>query len=325
MADQGFTNTSVETLPGLLVRQSRRLLRIMYLQALLLAVTYVMGVWLATVMAAQITVTEPEVVLHVTLACTFASITAALGFLAMLQRQRDVAVLNLLLFLAMVVAGVTGFALLGDLSSGAQVTMTNITMATVAGFGMPVTGYSMAKEARIVRSGRADVMVEPSAASALAMIALVALALTVVAGVSTMTIALSASLAALYATAVAIHFGLAAVTISLSLGVFVLAILEGPSNGTRPSKVTMQRALFGMFALAAASLAGGAGVIAAGLVPGAGGGLSYIVMMGETVSVVYGFLILVLASPFGGPRALEGDAASGAPRARAADGDGGSP
>lgn len=298
MAKQGFTNTSVETLPGLLVRQSRRLLRIMYLQALLLAVTYVMGVWLATVMAAQITVTEPEVVLHVTLACTFASITAALGFLAMLQRQRDVAVLNLLLFLAMVVAGVTGFALLGDLSSGAQVTMTNLTMATVAGFGMPVTGYSMAKEARIVRSGRADVMVEPSAASALAMIALVALALTVVAGVSTMTIALSASLAALYATAVAIHFGLAAVTISMVLGVLVLSMFE--AAGPQSQRVPRQRALFAILGLAAVCMAGGAGVIAAGLVPGAGATTTYLVMMGEAVAFVYGFLVLAITTPFKG-------------------------
>lgn len=298
MTEQEYANTSDDVLPGLLVRQARRLLRLMYLQALVLAVTYVMGVWLATVMAAQITVTEPEVILHVALASTFASLTVALAFLAMLQRQRDVAALNAALFLAMVVAGVSGFLLLGDLSSGAQVTMTNLTMISVIGFGMPVTGYSVAKESRIVRSSEAGGL-DPSPATGLAFFALLAVALTVIAGVSTRTVALSASLSALYATAVAIHFGLAAVTISLSLGVFVLSVFEGSGRGPQPARPAVQKALFAIMALAAASLAGGAGVIAAGLVPGAGATTTYLVMMGEAAAFIYGFLILAIAPPFG--------------------------
>jgi hypothetical protein len=298
MTSQGLTNASHDVLPGLFVRQTRRLLTLMYAQAFFLAVTYVMGVWLAVVMASSIAVTQPEVVVHVVLASTLASLTAALGFLAMLQHQKDIAFLNTAFFLVIITAGVAGFLLLGNPSSGAQVTVTNLTMMSVAGFGMPVTGYSIDKEARIVRSDGADREVEGSPAAGLAMVALVALAITAVAGVSTRTIALSSSLAALYSTAVAIHFGLAAVTISLLLGVLVLSMFEG--SVAPPLHVSRQRGLFAIFGLAAVCMAGGAGVIAAGLVPGAGATTTYLVMMGEAVAFAYCFLVLVLAAPFDG-------------------------
>ena len=297
MISQEYTNTSADVLPALVVRQTRRLLTLMYAQALFLAVTYVMGVWLAIVLASSIGVTEPEVVVHVILASTLASLTISLGVLAMLQHQRDVAFLNIVFFLVIVGAGVAGFMLLGDTSSGAQVTMTNLTMVAVAAFGMPVTGYSMDKEARIVRASGVD-SGEGSAAAGLAMIGLIALAITAAAGVSTRVIALSSSLAALYATAVAIHFGLAAVTISTVLGVLVLSMFEG--SDPQGQRVPRQRALFAILGLAAVCMAGGAGVIAAGLVPGAGATTIYLVMMGEAVAFVYGFLILAITAPFEG-------------------------
>lgn len=297
MTMEEHTNTSADTLPELFVRQTRRLLRVMYVQAFLLVLTYVMGVWLATVMATQVAITQQEVILHVTLASALASLTIALAFLAVLQHQRDIAGLNFALFLAIVLAGVTGFLVLGDTSSGSQVAMTNLTMISSIGVGMPVTGYSIAKEARIVRANGHD-KGESSSASAMAFLALLALSMTVVAGVSTRAIALASSLASLYATAVAIHFGLAAVTISLVLGVLVLSLVEGSVAGTQSPQLARQKALFAILGLAAVSLAGGAGVIAAGLVPSSGGGMSYIVMMGEAATLVYGFLILAIATPF---------------------------
>ena len=299
MTSRDYVNTSAETLPAHFVRQTKRLLTLMYAQAFFLAVTYAMGVWLAVAMASSIGVTQPEVVVHVVLASTLASLTVSLGFLAVLQRQRDIALLNIAFFLVIVLAGVAGFMLLGDTSSGGQVTATNLTMIAVAGFGMPITGYSMDKEARIVRSDGID-QGEGSPAAGLAMIALIALGFTAVAGVSTRAIALSSALAALYSTSVAIHFGLAAVTISLLLGVLVLSAFEG--SVSQPQGLSRQRALFAIFGLAAVSMAGGAGVVAAGLVPGAGATITYPAMMGEAVAFAYGFLVLAITAPFKGRR-----------------------
>ncbi|MCL5672828.1 MAG: hypothetical protein JRN56_05425 [Nitrososphaerota archaeon] len=297
MTSQGYTNTTADVLPALVVRQTRRLLTLMYAQAFFLAVTYLVGVWLAIVMASSIGVTQPEVVVHVILASTLASLTASLGFMAVLQHQKDIAFLNIAFFLVIVGAGVAGFMLLGDTSSGAQVTMTNLTMVSVAAFGMPITGYSMDKEARIVRANGVD-SGEGSPAAGLAMLGLIALAITAAAGVSTRVIALASSLASLYATAVAIHFGLAAVTISMVLGVLVLSMFE--AAGPQSQRVPRQRALFAILGLAAVCMAGGAGVIAAGLVPGAGATTTYLVMMGEAVAFVYGFLVLAITTPFKG-------------------------
>lgn len=295
-AAKDLNNATAELLPGLLVPQTRRILHLMYAQSFFLVVTYVLGIWLATIMAAQVAVTQPEVIVHVALASTFASLTIALAFLALLQHQRGIAALNLALFLVMVLAGVTGFLLLGNTSSSSQVTITNLTMMSGVGVAMPVTGYSMAKEARIVRSGGAGGG-EPSPAVGISLVALLALSMTAMAGVSTRAVSLASSLAGVYDTAVAVHFGLAAITMSLVLGVLVLSIFEGTASGARSPQLARQRALFAVFGLASVSFAGGAGVIAAGLVPGSSGGTSYLVMMGEAAAFVYAFLILVITAP----------------------------
>ena len=85
------------------------LIYLMYLQGLFLALTYVVGVWLATEVQ-DISVTQPEVLIHGLVSCTCASLTAAVGFLAALQRQREVLWSNLALFIFTLIAGVTGFA-----------------------------------------------------------------------------------------------------------------------------------------------------------------------------------------------------------------------
>lgn len=303
-------NTSEDTLPELRVRQTRRLLHLMYVQASFLALTYVLGVWLATTLAAQVSVTLPEVVIHVAVASTFASLTAALAFLAILQRLKWVAGLNLLLFLVTVGVGITGFVLLGDASSATQASMTNLSMAVGIGIGMPVTGYSIAKAARIVQSnGQSEA--ESSPASAMAFLAIVALSLTAIGGVATRATALATALNSFYGTAVTIHFALAAVTVSLVLGVLVFSVLEGLSTGSSSPQLVQQRVVFSLLGLAAASLAGGAGVIAAGVVAVSSAGMSYVVLMAEVAVLVYASLILVIAAPFrlrpvkGGPSGMD--------------------
>lgn len=268
----------------------------LYIQAIFLALTYVFGIWLATVVGTKISVTQPDVIIHVTMASTFASLTAAIAFLAALQREKLVASLNLVLFLVMALAGFTGFALLGNVSSSSQITITNFTMIAAMGFGMPVTGYSIFKVKKMVRTKGQGVMIH-SSVTAMAILALVSLPLTVIAGVATRTIALLTALTSVYATAIAIHFAFATVTASLVLGVLVLSVIEGLFSGLSSRQLVEQRVAFSILGLAAVSLAGGAGIIAAGFTA-VSGGISYIVLMAEVAVLVYASMILVIAAPF---------------------------
>ncbi len=285
-----------EVLPEVRDLHTQRLLRLMYIQAVFLGLTYVFGIWLATVVGTKISVTQPDVIIHVTMASTFASLTAAVAFLAALQREKLIAGLNLLLFLVMVLAGFTGFTLLGNVSSASQITITNFTMIAVMGFGMPVTGYSIFKVTGMVRTKGQGGMSQ-SSVTAMSILALISLPLTVIAGVATRTIALATALTSLYATAIAIHFAFAAVTASLVLGVLVLSVVEGLFSGLSSRRLVQQRVAFSILGLASVSLAGGAGIIAAGFTA-VSSSISYIVLMAEVAVLVYASMILVIAAPF---------------------------
>lgn len=295
MALQENVYASDEVLPEVRILQTRRLLRLMYIQALFLALTYVFGIWLATVVGTQISVIQPDVIIHVTMASTFASLTAAIAFLAALQREKVIASLNLVLFLVMVLAGFTGFLLLGNTSSANQITITSFSMIAAMGIGMPATGYSISKATRTVKA-KAQGGMKPSSVTAMALLTLVSLSLTVIAGVATRTISLATALTSLYATAVAIHFAFAAVTVSLVLGVLVLSVLEGLFTDSSPQFVR-QKVAFSILGLAAVSLAGGAGIVAAGVVAVNSAGISYIVLMAEVAVLVYASMILLIAAP----------------------------
>ena len=297
MALQEIVYASDEVLPEEHLLQTRRLLHLMYIQALFLGLTYVFGIWLATVVGTHISFTQLDLIMHVTMASIFASLTAAAAFVAMLQREKLVASLNLVLFLVMVLAGFTGFVLLGNISSANQFTITNFAMMGAIGFGMPVTGYSIARVKRLVRT-KAQGGMKHSSVTAMALLTLISLPLTVIAGVTTMTISLASSLTSLYPLAVAIHFAFAAVTVSLVLGVLVLSVLEGVFSASSSQQLVQQRVAFSILGLAAVSLAGGTGIIAAGILAVNSAGISYIVLMAEVAVLVYASMILVIAAPF---------------------------
>jgi len=277
-------NPLEESSSVLRLKQTRLLLYLMYIQAIFLGLTYVVGVWLATTVN-DISVTQPEVIVHGIVSCSFASLTAAVGFLGALHRRKDISIWNLALFAITVIAGVTGFAFLGDTSNTFQKTITNLSMIATVGIGMPVTGYSLSKVSSIVRSnGRDEKNTSPT--SAMSYLALGALSLTIIAGVATRTISL-------YAFAVVAHFSLAALTVSLVLGVLVLSVLEGSSDDSSSSQLVQQRVGFSLLSLAAISIAGGVGVVTI-----FSAGVSYVVVMAEVAVLVYAFLILAIAAPF---------------------------
>jgi hypothetical protein len=123
-------------------QMTKPILYFLYAQAILLIVTYSVGVWLATELHGA-TITTPALVAHGILACGFALMSAVIGFLALVEKQKGVAVSNLALFAVTVVAGATGFAFLGNNSSANQILVTNLAMMTAIGAGIPLTGYSL--------------------------------------------------------------------------------------------------------------------------------------------------------------------------------------
>lgn len=277
-------NPLEESNSALRLRQTKQLMYLMYIQAFFLAFTYVVGVWLATTVN-DISVTQPEVIAHGVLSCSFASLTAGVGFLALLRHQKEISTWNLTLFFITVLAGVTGFAFLGDTSNAFQKTITNLSMILTVGIGFPVTGFSLSKVTRMVRSNGRDEK-DTSPISAMSYLALGALSLTVIAGVATRTISL-------YEFAVVAHFSLAALTVSLVLAVLVLSVLEGSSSDSSTSQLVQQRVGFSFLSLAAISIAGGVGVVTI-----FSAGVSYVVVMAEVAVLVYAFLILAAAAPF---------------------------
>ena len=264
-------------------QRARWILYFIYLQALFLVLTFIIGVWLGTELHGA-TITTPDLIVHGIFASGFGLLSAVVGFLAAIENQKRVAVSNLALFFITVVAGATGFAFLGNNSSSNQILVTNLSMMTTIGIAMPITGYSVAKISRSARGLRSDE--HTSLSSIMTYFALVALSFTVIAGTAVETIAL-------YAFAVVLHVGLAALTVSLVLGIVVLSVLEGSTlNKSGPRTWVPQRVVYSLLGLAAISIAGGDGVITVTV-----GGVSYVVVMAELTVLVYSFLLLSIEAP----------------------------
>lgn len=262
-------------------RRNKQLMLLVVVQAAFLAVTYAAGVWLSTEVH-NASLTLPEVVLHGVTSAGFAILTGLVGFLAAVQGKRTIALANGLLFAVTVVAGASGFSFLGDITNAMGISVTNLSMMTAVGLGMPVTGLSLSVLSHEVRGEEHEL----SSAPMMIYMALGALSLTIIAGAAVPS-------ASLYATAVAAHVGLAALTVSLVLGVLIVTVLEGAeTTGSRPRWVP-QRVGYSLLSLAAISIAAGDGVIAV-----TGGGLSYIIVMGEVGVLVYAFLLFAIAAPY---------------------------
>src|SRR5271157_2391709 len=123
--------------------RARQLAYMVYLQVAFLAATYVVGIWVTTeVQGAAITV--PEVIEHGVASSGFAVLTGLVGFMAAVQGRRGVALANLTLFAVTLVGGTAGFFFLANTSDPLTIEATNLTMMAAVGFGMPVTGYSLA-------------------------------------------------------------------------------------------------------------------------------------------------------------------------------------
>ncbi len=261
--------------------RAKQLAYIVYLQAAFLAATYIVGIWLTTEVQGA-TIAMPEVIEHGVASSGFAVLTGLVGFLAALQRRRNIAIANLILFAVTVIGGAVGFYFLSNTSDTNVIEFTNFTMMAAVGFGMPITGYSMA-----TLTGAAKGMEHESrsAVSLMIYMALVSLAMTVVAGAFTLT-------AAYYTVAVVIHVGFAALATSLTLGVLLLSVLEGAGN--KLGMWVPQRVVFAFLGLASVSIAGADGVVTI-----YGGGISYVVVMAEVGILVYAFLILASGAPFG--------------------------
>jgi hypothetical protein len=264
-------------------QRARQILSFIYLQAVFLILTYVVGVWLATEIHGS-TITTPELIAHGVLASGLALCSVIVGFLAILQNQRRVGFSNLALFFISVVGGATGFAFLGNNSSSDQILVTNLSMISTIGIAMPITGYSLAKISRSASASKSKERNSPSII--MAYLALVSLSFTIVAGTAVETISL-------YAFAVVLHVGLAALTVSLVLGIVVLSVLEGSTMSNSESRSWVpQRVVFSLLGLAAISIAGGDGVITVTV-----GGVSYVVIMAELTVLVYSFLLLTIEAP----------------------------
>jgi hypothetical protein len=261
-------------------RRNRQLMLLVVVQAAFLAVTYAAGVWLSTEVH-NASITLPEVILHGLTSAGFALLTGLVGFLAAVQRKRGIALANLILFVLTLVAGASGFSFLGNITDPTGITITNISMMTAIGLGMPVTGYSLSILSQEIRGEEHG----PSSTPVMIYMALGALSLTIIAGAAVPS-------APLYATAVAAHVGLAALTVALVLGVLIITVLEGTEETGKP-RWAPQRVGFSLLSLAAISLAAGDGVIGV-----TGGGLPYIVVMGEVATFAYAFLLFAIAAPY---------------------------
>lgn len=264
-------------------QRATQILYFIYIQALFLVLTFIVGVWLVTEIHGA-TLTTPEFIVHGILASGFGLLSAVVGFLAALENQKRVAISNLALFFVTLVAGASGFAFLSNNSSANQILITNLAMMSTIGIAMPITGYSLAKISSSARGLGSDEHRSPS--SLMTYFALVALSLTVIAGAAVESISL-------YAFAVVLHVGLAALTVSLVLGIVLLSVLEGSTmNKSGARSWVPQRVVYSLLGLAAISIAGGDGVITVTI-----GGVSYVVVMAELTILVYSFLLLSIEAP----------------------------
>lgn len=254
--------------------ESRRLGRIILVQAALLAAAYIAGTWL-TLEVKGATVTTPEVEAHGVLSAAFVAVTGLVAMLALIQKRRGVFWVNFVTFVYLVLAGVTGFAFLGNTSDPATITMANVSMMAGIGLGMPATGYSLMRVWEPTRQDKGSLV--PTAVY----IALGSLALTVVAG--TLVAGIN------YSLAISIHVGLGALTVATTLGVMVISLMEAAEDSVGRNH---QRIWLSLVGLGAASIAAGDGVVAV-----TAGGISYVVIMAEVTVLVYAFLMVTVAAP----------------------------
>ncbi len=262
-------------------RRNKQLMLLVVVQAGFLAISYGVGIYLSTEVH-NASITLPEVVLHGLASAGFALLTGLVGFWAAVQRKRGIGLANGLLFALTVVAGASGFTFLGDITNPVGISFANLSMMSAVGLGMPVTGYSLSVLSQELR-GEEHTW---SSAAVMIYMALGALSLTLIAGAAVPSVSL-------YAVAVVAHVGLAALTVSLVLGVLIMTVLEGTeAMEARPHWVA-QRIGYSLLSLATISIAAGDGVVAT-----TGGGLSYIVVMGQAGTLTYAFLLLAIAAPY---------------------------
>jgi len=270
----------------------KKLLYLIYAQAVFLSLTYVIGVY-ETLQVTNATFTTPEVIEHGIASSGFAVLTGVVGFVALVQHLRRVAFLNFALFMITLVAGATGFAFLGNTTDPTQINITNLSMMATIAIAMPITGFSIAA---ISGLRRVNGQVEQSPVSVMTYLALGALALTVIAGAAVPS-------ASLYALAVVAHVGFAGLTVALVLGVLVLSLFEGYTSN---SGWEAQRIVFSLIGLAFVAISGADGVVYL-----TSGGISYVVVMAELAVFVYAFLIVTSSAPYRiGPK-VEAEGGSG--------------
>lgn len=256
-------------------RQLRELKRIIYLQAVFLGLTYVIGVWQTLTMIGA-SLISPAVIAHGIAAGGFTILTGAVGLIAGAQGERKVSVLNFGLFLVSVLGGATGFSFLGNPYNIPGMNLTNMAMITVIGIGMPISGYSLTCVSERL-AGRGYGRDVPPAR--LTELAILTIAVTVVTGASVLsTPAANAMLVP--------HILLAVLSISLVIGVVVQSIRKG-LVAAMPAAITKG------FDLSLLALASTAAAAVTGTLAYAKGGIAYSVGMAEVAAFSYGFLILL--------------------------------
>lgn len=243
-------------------------------QAIFLAAAYVAGTWL-TLEVKGAMVTTPEVIAHGVTSAGFVAATGLVAMIALIQKRRNIFVVNFITFVYLLVAGATGFTFLGNTSDPTIMIMANVSMMAGIGLGMPATGYSLMTVWGPARKDSGSLV--PTAVY----IALGSLALTVVAGTLVAGVT--------YSLAISIHVGLGALTVATTLGVMVIALMEAADGSMGRN---YQRIWLSLIGLGAASIAAGDGVVAV-----TAGGISYVVIMAEITVLVYVFLMGTIAAP----------------------------
>ena len=132
--------------------RARLLVRLIYVQAILLSAAYAFGVFL-TFSGVGASIGTPNVIGHGIVASSFGVATALVALVAAIQGMKRVSVYNFVLFAFTLVGGVSGFAFLGHNSSFSIYEATNMLMTGVMAVGMPITGVSLALVSRAVRGG----------------------------------------------------------------------------------------------------------------------------------------------------------------------------
>jgi hypothetical protein len=259
--------------------KTRWLMRLIYLQAVFLVLTYLQGTS-STLLVKEFSVTSANVVAHGVAASGFAVLTVAVGFVAALQGQRRVSTYNWALFVLTLVAGATGFGFLGNPSDANTITITNFSMMATLAVGVSVTGFSLAKVSHALAGRQRD---DRSPTTVMTYLALGALSLTMIAGAGI------PGPPFLYALFVVAHVGFAALTVALVLGVLAISILQGA--GKSPT-LELQGIAYPLLGLASVSIAGADGVMYLN-----SGDLSYALVMAEVAMLVYAFLIIGTGAP----------------------------